>query len=128
MKKKITITQYKVLNVVYEYNERNCSPNNEAVSKILRGIEDASLGDHSSFKTWSTLISLSSKKITTIINSLLKESLLEKKMNIANGEYYLVVTKEGIEQLEGYLKKRKNDFHKTSKEEKIIVASMDDLL
>ena len=128
MKKKLSITQYKVMNAVYEFNNLGLSPNNEAVSKVLRGNDDSSLTHYSQFKTWSTLISLSPKKITTIINSLLKDSLLERRMNITNGEYYLVISDEGTKELETYLKRRKNDYHKTSKEEKVIVARMEDLL
>ena len=103
----LTHTTYKVLYCIDELNSVGIAPNNIGVYKVLSGMNDDESKVFSSLKSWSTLISYSQKRITTLINSLIKANLLERRMSMEDGEYYFILSSEGKSALQGFSKKRK---------------------
>ena len=128
MEKKLTLTQYKVLHTVYLYEKDNLAPNNEGVRDVLRGNKHPSFTRLEEYETFSTLTSYSDKKITNLINKLIKEEYLEREMFPDNGEFYLLLTEKGKEELSIFLKRHKKGYRQKEKEKKITFVKIDELI
>ena len=66
--------------------------------------------------------------MTNLINKLLKEEYLERKMYPENGEFYLLLTKHGKEEILKFLSRHPQGYKQKQKEKKITFVRIDDLL
>ena len=128
MEKKLTLSQYKVLHTVFLFEKDNLSPNNEGIRDVLRGNKYPSFSRLEEYETFSTLTSLSDKKVTNLINKLIKEEYLERRMFPDNGEFYLLLSLKGKEALAVFLKRHKKGYRQKEKEKKITFVKIDELI
>lgn len=107
-----TLTHYKILETISLLNQGDNYPLPLGVYKILKGINDEETLPFRELKTFSTLISYSSKKISRSIILLVRAGYLEKIYDPKSDELYLKITQTGFDGLSKYKKKTKRDFAK----------------
>ena len=127
-KKKFTLTQYKILHTVFLFEKDNLAPNIEGIRNVLRGNKNSSFSRLEEYDTFSTLTSYTDKKITNLINKLVKEEYLERRMFPDNGEFFLLLTEKGKEELSPFLKRHKKGYRQKEQEKKITFVKIDELL
>lgn len=109
---KLSTTDFKILETISLLNEEGIYPLPEGVFKILKGDESEEIEPYRSLKTYKTLVSYSSKKVSRYIIMLLRYRYLEKIYDRESDELYLKVAPVGIVELEKYHKKHKYNFKK----------------
>ena len=85
----LTITYIKILETVFELNEKGFYPLPQGVYKIVSGKTDEETLDYKWIKTYGSLISFSSKKVSRFIMMLLRYEYLHKKYDPNTDELYL---------------------------------------
>ena len=115
-------TDYKILETVSLLNQDNYYPLPEGVYKILSGSDDEEIEPFKGFKTYKTLVSYSSKKVSRFIVMLLRYKYLERVYDEATDKLYLKVAPKGEVELVNYRKKHKYNYvkKKVNKEPTII--------
>lgn len=111
----LNLTTYKILYCVKELNNIGVSPNHIGVYKVLAGILEDETRSYQDLMSWSILISLSQKRITTLINALCKKGYLDKKMATSNGEYYFTINKKTISDMTEFINHHKVNFKRSKK-------------
>lgn len=126
-KEEINKIQIKILETINYFTGRGYAVMSDMVINVLKGNEIDVTKEYMDCPTWSSLISCSPKRITTLTNSLAKNGYLDRRLNRKNGEFYLVINAKGKDVLSNIpLSKRR---YKSTKKEKIeIVSKITDLV
>jgi len=109
---KLIITHYKLLLAVKELNDRGFYPNSEGVYKILTGVYDFDTQDFTSNQTYGLLISYSNKRVTRMLDMLVKRDYLRQLYDPKTKRLFLQISDSGESSLYTFLKKRKSLFVK----------------
>lgn len=109
---KLNVTYFKILETISDLNKNGFYPLNEGVFKIVTGQKDDETLQFKDYKTYSTLISYSSKKICNLTLMLYRYGYISKKYDKDTNELYFEITKLGEDTLNAYLKKTKQKFAK----------------
>lgn len=115
----INISEYKILLTIFLLNEKHYYPTHKGVNYILKGELNNDTYLFQDLETFKTLISLSNKKISFIVLSLIRHGLLKLIYDKNNNDKYLFITDKGEEYLFDYkknhkinLKKKENNLNK----------------
>ena len=115
----INISEYKILLTIFLLNEKHYYPTHKGVNYILKGELNNDTNLFQDLETFKTLISLSNKKISFIVLSLIRHGLLKLIYDKNNNDKYLFITDKGEEYLFDYkknhkinLKKKENNLNK----------------
>lgn len=115
----INISEYKILLTIFLLNEEHYYPTHKGVNYILKGELNNDTYLFQDFETFKTLISLSNKKISFIVLSLIRHGLIKLIYDKDNNDKYLFITDKGEEYLFDYkknhkinLKKKENNINK----------------
>lgn len=108
----LSITHYKILETVFLLNKDSYFPLASGVNKILMGIDDKEVESFKDFPTYGSLISLSNKKLSHLVNMLNRHNYLTYKYDENTDEYYIAITNLGVSYLKDYLSKRKKPYPK----------------
>ena len=115
-------SDFKILETVSLLNKEKYYPLPEGVYKILTGSDDEEIELFKNFKTYKTLVSYSSKKVSRFIVMLLRYKYLERVYDERTDKLYLKVSAKGETELVNYHKKHKYNYvkKKVNKEPTII--------
>lgn len=115
----INISEYKILLTIFLLNEKHYYPTHKGVNYILKGELNSDTYLFQDLETFKTLISLSNKKISFIVLSLIRHGLVKLIYDKNNNDKYLFITDKGEEYLFDYkknhkinLKKKENNLNK----------------
>lgn len=111
----ISQTAYKVLHTIYYLNDLNFYPNKNGVYKIIHGDIDEETLAFRSCPTFSTVISISSKKISLLITLLIRYDYVKNVYDAKTEEFYLELTAKGKIETSKYILKKKAEYKKKSK-------------
>ena len=109
---KLLPSHYKVLFTVKFLNDTAHYPSSRGIYNILKCECDAETIQYSSLKTYGTMMSSSSKKITRQVNSLLKHDYLKYIYDKNSDALYLRLSNKGIDALSSLNDKKRFIFCK----------------
>lgn len=98
----INISEYKILLTIYLLNEKHYYPTHKGVNFILKGEINDDTYLFKDLETFKTLISLSNKKISFIVLSLIRHELIKLIYDKNGSDKYLFITDKGEEYLFDY--------------------------
>lgn len=116
---------YKIMHAISYLNEMHIFPNSLGVYKILKGINDFETFNYIDCLSFSSCVSIGSKKVSSRITYLIRINVIQYVYNKSDNELYLKLSNNGMMLLEQYFKKHKNPFKKTIKEEKSNFAKLE---
>lgn len=122
---KLTVTHYKILETVFVLNKDSYFPLSSGINKILSGVDDKETEPFKELPTYGTLISLTNKKITRIVNILMRHNFLTQKYDDRDNSYYIAITNLGVSYLNDYLAKRKKPYPKKATNIKPTIVKID---
>ncbi len=108
----LSSNDYKIIETIKLLNDKGIYPLPEGVYHILIGDSREEFLEFENLDTYKTLISYSSKKISTFIMMLVRYHYLEKIYDEESNNLYLKVTIQGELALEEYRKKHRYSFKK----------------
>ena len=111
----------KILDTVFEMNKRNAYPNALGVKKILHGIVDNETNAYISIKSFSSLVSISGRKLCGNITNLIRHHYLIYIYNEKNDEMFLQITYLGEESIQKYKSKHTINYQNKQKATKISI-------
>lgn len=111
----LNVTVIKILETVYELNEKNYYPNAHGVLKIVNGVIDEETAPFIKLKTFSTLTSVKGRQLASDIHQLVRYGYLSYQHNKSDDQMYLRITFKGESNLEDYLKHHRVSFKKANK-------------
>lgn len=111
----LNVTVIKILETVYELNNKNYYPNMHGVLKIVNGVIDEETAPFLKLKTFSTLTSTKGRQLASDVHQLVRYGYLSYQHNKSDDKMYLRITFKGESNLEDYLKHHKVNFKKASK-------------
>ena len=113
MKDKLILRpQYKVLKTIQDLNVLSFYPNKYGVRKILIGLVDDETKDFINLKSFSSLISISARRTSSLITTLIRNLLLEYRYDKESDDLYLAVTSKGASEIALYETKHADAFTK----------------
>lgn len=121
---KLVLSDYKILDTVFELNKHDYFPLSDGVYKILKGVVDEETVQYINYPTFSTLISCKSKKISMSIMLLVRYGYLGKIFDKKTEELYLQITELGKSTLVDFHKKHKVKYIKKSKDFKATIIKI----
>lgn len=111
----LSITTIKILEMVYELNQKDYYPNMHGVLKLVNGKIDEETAKFINFKTFSTLTSIKGRQLANHVHQLVRYGYLSYKHNKVDDRMYLYITFKGESNLEDYKKHHKVNFKKREK-------------
>jgi len=109
---KLIITHYKLLLAVKELNDCGFYPNSEGIYKMLTGVYDIDTQNFTANQTYGLLISYSQKRITRMLDMLVKRDFLRELYDPKTKNVFLQISDNGEDALGKFMKKRKTLFVK----------------
>lgn len=116
---------YKILFTVEYLNKKMIYPNSFGIYKILKGIKDEETINYIECLTFSSSISINSKRIANRITHLIRLNYLQYKYNPKDDKLYVQLNTKGFLAIDEYLKKHSTSFKKTFKKESINFVKID---
>ncbi len=115
MKKKLKITHFKILSLIFDLSKKNLKANQEGLYKILHGDIDEETYPLKELETFATLTSYSSKKICHHLTFLYRYGYIGKSYDMKLDEMFYILTEEGLSEYQLFNKRHKNKFKKHTK-------------
>lgn len=112
---KVSQTAYKILHTIYYLNDLDLYPNKNGVYKIVHGDLDEETIAFKSCPTFSTVISITSKKISLLITLLIRHGYIKNIYDSKTEEFYLELTPKGKVDTSRYILKKKAEYKRKSK-------------
>lgn len=114
----LSITTIKILETIYELNDKNYYPDMHGVLKLVNGKIDEETAKFINLKTFSTLTSIKGRQLANHIHQLVRHGYLSYKHNPGDDKMYLYITFKGESNLENYKKHHKVNFKKNENKKK----------
>ena len=120
----LTPTHFKILLTVKYLNELNLYPTSKGVINILKGSFDSETILYKDLATYSTLISPSNRRFSSLINMLLRYNYLAYIYDRKSGGLYLKITNVSKPYIDEYLKKNSSSLKKKISQRKCEIVEI----
>lgn len=121
---KLTAAHIKILETVFELNKLNAYPTNEGIKKILYGIVDDESKDYIDILPFSSLISISGRRLCAHILNLYRHGYLANYYDKNDDEMYLQITMRGEDAITVYKSKHHISYQKKNKTNKKTILKL----
>lgn len=123
----LSTSYYKILHTLSLFYNDKIYPSKELVCKVLRGVDDESSCPFNNYDTFSTLVSYCNKKISRMIQMLVRYNFVKRIYSKAENEFYLMPSDLGLNALFDYFKKHRQKWIKKKQKMKKLYVHLDEI-
>lgn len=123
----LTTSYYKILHTLSLFDSDKIYPSKELVCKILKGVDDESSCPFKDYDTFSTLVSYFNKKISRMIQMLVRYNYVKRVYSRVENEFYLSLSNLGKNALSEYFKKHRQKWVKKKPKIKKLFVHLDEI-